>query len=102
MNIRIELGRVFNKNKNQVAENAIKEFHKERLRLNPNGGPISEVELAIIMKNMNSRIRSRGFSAKEIAFRRDQVSNKEQNISDFTRGEHQYQKRKLQHPLRLG
>ena len=75
LNIKIDLGRTFNKNKNPVAENAIKEFHKERLRLNPSGGPVSEIELAIITKNMNSRIRSRGFSAKEIAFQRDQVSN---------------------------
>ena len=43
LNIKIELGRVFKRNKNPVSENAIKEFHKERLRLNPNGGPISQV-----------------------------------------------------------
>ena len=43
LNIKVDLGRIFNKNKNPVAENAIKEFHKERLRLNPSGGPISEI-----------------------------------------------------------
>ena len=58
--------------------------------------------MAIIIKNKNSRIRSRCFSAKEIAFRRDQVSNEEKNISDLTMGEDQYLKRKLQHPLKLG
>ena len=58
--------------------------------------------MAIIIKNKNSRIRSRCFSAKEIAFRRDQVSNEEKNISDLTMGEDQYLKIKLQHPLKLG
>ena len=41
LNIKIELGRVHNKNKNPIAENAIKEFRKERLRLNPQGGSIT-------------------------------------------------------------
>ena len=101
LNIRLDLGRIFNKNKNPVAENAIKEFHKERLRLNSNGGPISEIELALITKNMNSRIRSRGFSAKEMAFQRDQVSNESKNISDTKMSEEQLQKRKFQHPPKL-
>ena len=30
--------------------NAIKEFHKERLELNPAGGKISEIERSIITK----------------------------------------------------
>ena len=101
LNIKIDLGRTFNKNKNPVAENAIKEFHKERLRLNPSGGPVSEIELAIITKNMNSRIRSRGFSAKEIAFQRDQVSNESKVISDAKMSEEQLKKRKSQHPSLL-
>jgi len=98
LNIKIDLGRTFNKNKNPVAENAIKEFHKERLRLNPSGGPISEIELALITKNMNSRIRSRGFSAKEMAFQRDQVSNESKVISDAKMSEEQLKMRKSQHP----
>ena len=44
LGIVIDLGRVHNVNKNPVAENAIKEFHKERLRLNSAGGRISETE----------------------------------------------------------
>merc|ERR1711888_370441 len=68
LHIKIDLGRTLNKNKNPVAENAIKEFHKERLRLNPAGGPVTETERSMITKNMNSRIRDRGFSSKEIAF----------------------------------
>ena len=57
LGILVDLGRTLNVNKNPVAENAIKEFHKERLKLNAAGGRISEIERAIITKNMNSRIR---------------------------------------------
>ena len=44
LGILVDQGRTLNVNKNPIAENAIKEFHKERLRLNPAGGRISEVE----------------------------------------------------------
>ena len=54
--IKIEIGRVHNVNKNPIAENAVKEFHKERLRLNPEGGPVTEIVKCIIMRNMNQRI----------------------------------------------
>ena len=43
LGIEIDLGRVHNVNKNPVAENAIKEFHKERLKLNPCGRRINEI-----------------------------------------------------------
>merc|ERR1712215_289726 len=98
LNIKIDLGRTLNKNKNPVAENAIKEFHKERLRLNPAGGPVTEIERARITKNMNSRIRDRGFSSKEIAFQRDQMSNRTKSISDEKMSCVQYQNRKENHP----
>ena len=52
LGIDIDLGRTHNVNKNPIAENAIKEFHKERLKLNPAGGRISEIERSIITKNM--------------------------------------------------
>ena len=64
--IKIELGRVHNSNKNPIAENAVKEYHKERLHLNPEGGPVTEIENCLIMRNMNQRIRDRGMAAKEI------------------------------------
>ena len=58
--IKVELGRTHNPNKNPIAENAVKEFLKERLRLKPEGGPVSEVERCVIMRNMNSRNKNRG------------------------------------------
>ena len=98
LGISVDLGRTFNKNKNPVAENAIKEFHKECLRLNPSGGQITEIDRARITKTMNSRIRTRGYSAKEIAFQRDQNSNQVKPISDEKMAAEQYEKRKSQHP----
>ena len=95
--IKIDLGRTLNKNKNPIAENAIKEFHKERLRMNPQGGRVSEMELAVITKNINSRIRQRGLSAKEMVFQRDQVTNDAKHMSDETLAEEQAEKREKQH-----
>ena len=44
LGIFIDLGRTLNVTKNPVAENAIKEFHKERLKINKTGGRINEME----------------------------------------------------------
>ena len=81
-NIKLELGRVHNKNKNPIAENAIKEFRKERLRLNKHGGPLTELDRILINRNMNLRIRNRGLSAKEMMLRRDMTTNKPIDILD--------------------
>ena len=88
--IKLDIGRVYNSNKNPIAENSIKEFRKERLRLNPRGGPVTETERLIITKNMNSRIRNRGFSAKEILLRRDLTSNKTVPVDDPSLADVQY------------
>ena len=98
LGIKIDLGRTVNANKNPIAENAIKEYHKERLRLDPQGGPVTKQQLAIIIKNMNSRIRTRGLSSKEIVFRRDQFSNIPSDIkTDHALSEEQYDKRTKTH-----
>ena len=94
LGIKMDLGRTLNKNKNPIAENAIKEFHKEKLRLNPRGGSVTELELALITKNINSRIRDRGFSAKEIVFQREQITNNTQPVSDEALAKEQVEKRK--------
>ena len=82
LGIVVDLGRTFNTNKNPIAENCIKEFHKERLRLNIPNGRLSEINRAIITKNMNSRIRERGFTPKEMAMNREQMSNAVKLMSD--------------------
>ena len=100
LNISLDLGRILNKNKNPVAENAVKEFHKERLKLDPHGGPITKLDLSILTRNMNSRIRTRGLSAKEIVFQRDQVSNKAKPVDDEKIADIQFENRTKQHPTK--
>ena len=98
LGITINLGRVHNVNKNPVAENAIKGFHKERLRLNPAGGRINEIERSMITKNMNSRIRERGLTSKEMAFNRDQITNEIKLSDDKAMAKQQFQTRTNRHP----
>ena len=92
-NIKVELGRVHNKNKNPIAENAIKEFRKELLKLSKGGGPISEHQRIIITSNINQRIRYRGLSAKEILLRRELMTNDIIDISDQTLSNLQHEAR---------
>ena len=95
--IKVDLGRTLNVNKNPVAENGIKEFHKECLRLHPTGGPLTKLDLASITKTMNERVRDRGFSAKEILMQRDQATNVNRPISDKFLAEEQFKKRTEKH-----
>ena len=101
LGIEVDLGRTLNKNKNPIAENAIKEFHKERLKLNPCGGKVSEIERAIITKNINSRVRERGLTPKEIAFNRDQISNSVKPSDDEALAKKQVDNRTEKHPKNI-
>ena len=95
--ITVDLGRVLNKNKNPVAENGIKEFLKECLRANPSGGPLTGMQLAMVTKVMNGRVRNRGYSSKEILLQRDQSSLEPKILSDAQLGVDQFDKRQAAH-----
>ena len=69
--ITIELGHAKNPNKNPVAERAIQELESELLRQDPSGGADSSLTLALATATLNSRIRSRGLSAREMWTQRD-------------------------------
>ena len=96
LNVEIDVGRVHNPNKNPIAENAVKEFEKEKLRISPQERPVSELERILITRNMNRRIRESGFSAKEILLRRDLITNQPKNISDEALADSQLDRRKKQ------
>ncbi|KAL9982784.1 hypothetical protein ACROYT_G004889 [Oculina patagonica] len=64
--ISLEIGRVKNPNKNTVAERAIEELSLELFNLSPEGGPVSDVTLALATANTNSRIRRDGLWAREV------------------------------------
>ena len=81
-NITLDIGRRLNRNKNPQAENAIKEVEKEILRIWPNGKFLNNLDLAMVMKNVNSRIRYNGLAPREILLRRDLLTNEEKNVKD--------------------
>ena len=49
-----------------MAERAVKELETEILRIEPLGGAVTEVTLAVSTANLNSRSRSRGLSSREM------------------------------------
>ena len=75
-NIKIDLGETFNHNKNPIAENLIKECHKEINKAGYTNDQLDNFQLTQIIRNINSRIRDRGLSAKEMCYMRDQATNK--------------------------
>ena len=82
MGIRFVVGRLMNKNKNPVGENMVKEIQKEILRFKGAPGPITETDLALIIKNINTRIRYNSLTPKEILYRRDNLTNSPISIED--------------------
>ena len=82
--ISIEIGRTKNINKNPVAERAIQELERELIRFEPHGGPVSSLTLSLAVASLNSRIRNRGLSAREMWTQRDQYSHTQLPIKDQT------------------
>ena len=66
LNVTIEVGRVKNKNKNFVAEKAVRELEEELIHQEPGGCPVSEVGLAIATARLYSRLRFSGLSSQEL------------------------------------
>ena len=94
----LELGNPKNPNKNPVAETAVQELEIELLRQDPLGGAVSEVTLAVATANLNSRVRSRGLSSREMWYQRDQFSNRQLPMSDEDLITKQHDQRLVNHP----
>ena len=92
-NIKIDVGRPHNVNKNAIAENAIKEAEKEFLKYRPEAKMLSVEDLAVVSKIMNDRVRNRGVTAKEILTKRDCLTNDPKDISDKELANDQFEKR---------
>ena len=82
-NISIEVGRVKNPNKNPVAEKAIAELEDEILREERGESPISELSLSVATARLNSRLRQRGLSSRELWTQRNQFTHEQLPISDM-------------------
>ncbi|XP_078384150.1 LOW QUALITY PROTEIN: uncharacterized protein LOC144666624 [Oculina patagonica] len=96
--ISLEIGRVKNQNKNPVAEKAIQELEHELLRLQPEGGPVSPRTLSVATANLNSRIRSRGLSAREMWTQRHQFTNSQIPLTNHALIREQHLQRLENHP----
>ena len=95
--VNIELGRAKNKNKNPVAEKAVRELEDELLKLDLRGQQVSTRNLAIATARLNSRIRSRGLSAREMWFQRDQFTNCQIPLNDQDLILKQFEQRSTNH-----
>ena len=98
----IEIGRIKNPNKNPIAEKAVRELQDELLRHDPLGGPASPLTLSIATASLNSRIRSRGLSAREMWSQRDQFTNQQIPFLDQQMIQMQHQTRSENHPIVSG
>lgn len=96
-NIRLEIGRVHNPNKNPVAEKAIRELIREILLLSPDGTPISPTVLSQAVANLNTRLRSSGLSGHEVFTQRDQASGYQVHIQDAALIANQHRRRLRDH-----
>ena len=95
--ITIEIGNAKNRNKNPVAERAVQEVENELLRHDPLGGPVYPVTLSVATATLNSRIRSRGLSAREMWTQRDQFSNQQIPLHDQSLIVQQHEQRIANH-----
>jgi len=80
--IQLEIGRMKNRNKNPVGEKGVQELENELKRVHPDGSAVSESTLAQVTATLNSRIRNRGLSAKEIVFQRDNITGEQLHFLD--------------------
>ena len=94
----LEIGRVKNCNKNPMAERAIQELVHELLSQDPVGGSVTSLTLSVAIARLNSRIRGRGLSSREMWVQRDQCSNAQIPFSDTNLIQEQQQQRLINHP----
>ena len=96
--IRLDFGRVKNKNKNAPVDKAVQEVELEIKRLAPEGGSISAGTLALAICNLNNRIRGTGLSAKEVITKRDSITDEPLLFEDEQLKLFRYNKRIQNHP----
>ncbi|CAC5380497.1 unnamed protein product [Mytilus coruscus] len=97
LNISIEIGRVKNQNKNSVADKAIAELEDELLREERDQSPLSENTLLIDTTRLNSRLRQRGLSSRELWTQKNQFTHEQLPISDMNLIRAQHEARNKNH-----
>ena len=95
--ISIDLGNVKNINKNLCAEKCNQELELELLKVDSTGGPVSDIVLQSAVDTLNSRIRNRQLSAKEIVTCRDQITHNPLSVDDNLLSQQQEELRHQNH-----
>ena len=67
----------------------MQEIQKEILRLKPLTSQITPIDLSIVLKNVNARVRYNNLTPKEVLFRRNILFNEPEDISDVVIAEKQ-------------
>ena len=94
----LNFGNVKNINKNPSAEKCNQELELELLKVNPSSSPVAQLTLQKAIDSLNSRIRNRGLSAKEIVLCHDQVTHELLQINDSALSLQQESSRNQNHP----
>ena len=96
LGIQIDFGRIKNKDSNSVIDKGIQELEIEFLKHGASEC-LTHLQLQLSIDTLNSRIRNRGFSAKEIILKRDQFTNTNIEVSDQKLSQEQQAKRAQNH-----
>ena len=99
LGVSIEVGRITNINKHPVAEKAVQELEEELLCLEPGGGPVTKVGLAVATGRLNARLSNQGLSSRELWTQRNQFSNEQIPLSDLQHIIEKHRDRQTNHPF---
>jgi hypothetical protein len=97
-NITLEIGNPKNTNKNPVAERAVQELREELVRQESYTTMVNPLSLSLATARLNSRIRSRGLSSREMLTQRDQFTNAQLPVNDQNLIADQHRQRLSNHP----
>ncbi len=95
--LQLEYGNSKNINKNPCAEKYNQELETELLKVDSSGSPVTDSTLQLAIHTLNTRIRNRGLSAKEIITCRDHITGKQLQFSDAELCERQERLREQNH-----
>ena len=82
LKIKLEISDPNNKNGLAIVDKAIQELEKELKAVSPEGKTLSSSQLAEATMKLNTRIRNRNLSSREIIFSREQFSGENLDLKD--------------------
>ena len=81
----------------RLQKRLLHELEHELLHQQPTGGAVTQLVLSIATANLNTRIRNRGFSARELWTQRDQFTNEQLPLTDYDLIRQQHSLRNANH-----